>query len=261
MEETKRMDLRQVDDLVNKPQGSNGTVEKENNPADAATALQLFYFFKIPIRSIPGTQNSPGIKGIKIQSFLYLKESLLVFFETHIRFQLPFSFSFSSSGIEGWGHCKDAIQMLCVENVAGAPIADVLGPEATMGRSSDRYIGSIDFTSMLLWSLENWEKAGSPKEGRDGSGEETSISSLLPMPEQNCEEAGSPTEGRDGSGEETGRNSLLSMLEQNPQIVRGIGEILPLGTILTCSPRRYPFSCFANASKTSAACCACHGET
>ncbi|GLT42807.1 hypothetical protein SLA2020_167890 [Shorea laevis] len=35
---------------------------------------------------------------------------------------------------------------------------------------------------------------------------------------ENCEKARSPTEGRDGSGEETRRNSLLSMLEQNPQI-------------------------------------------
>ncbi|GLT42808.1 hypothetical protein SLA2020_167900 [Shorea laevis] len=61
MQETKRMDLRQLDDLVNKPQGGIGTAEKENNPADAATALQLF-LHKIPIRSIPGIQNSPVLE-------------------------------------------------------------------------------------------------------------------------------------------------------------------------------------------------------
>lgn len=49
---------------------------------------------------------------------------------------------------------RDAVHLLYKENVSGAPIADLLDTDATIGRFSDRYIGFIDFASIILWSLE-----------------------------------------------------------------------------------------------------------
>lgn len=44
---------------------------------------------------------------------------------------------------------KEAICFLYEKNVSGALIAD-----AASGRFSDRYIGLIDFSDMVLWCLE-----------------------------------------------------------------------------------------------------------
>ena len=49
---------------------------------------------------------------------------------------------------------KDAIHMLYEKDIFGAPIADDLGPNTSDIRSSNRYIGFIDFASMVLWCLE-----------------------------------------------------------------------------------------------------------
>ena len=52
---------------------------------------------------------------------------------------------------------RDAIHMLYEKDVFGAPIADVLDlDESTSAtrRFSDKYIGFIDFASMVLWCLE-----------------------------------------------------------------------------------------------------------
>lgn len=56
------------------------------------------------------------------------------------------------------GHTvREAIHMLFEKNVCGAPIADALDPDATVARFSDRYIGFINFASILLWSLHKCE--------------------------------------------------------------------------------------------------------
>lgn len=46
------------------------------------------------------------------------------------------------------------MQLLYEKNVSGAPIADLLDPDTTTGRFSDRYIGFIDFASIILWFLK-----------------------------------------------------------------------------------------------------------
>ena len=56
--------------------------------------------------------------------------------------------------LETGDNVKDAIELLYTKNASGAPIADVLDPDITVGRFSDRYIGFIDFATMVLWSLE-----------------------------------------------------------------------------------------------------------
>lgn len=145
------MDLKEL--TKDKPDGRDFTAEKHST-TDSATALQLF-LDRIPVRSIPGIKNGSSV--------LELETGVTV---------------------------KDAIELLYEKNVWIAPIADVLDPESTIGRSSDRYIGFIDFASMILWSLENCGAANSQPERRSISGEK----------------------------EESGGISLLSMLDQNPQI-------------------------------------------
>lgn len=54
---------------------------------------------------------------------------------------------------------RDAIQFLYEMNVSGAPIADTSdlnfdAAPAAPRLLCDRYIGFIDFASMVLWSLE-----------------------------------------------------------------------------------------------------------
>ncbi|TYH85494.1 hypothetical protein ES332_D02G270500v1 [Gossypium tomentosum] len=96
-----------------------------NNPetdSDSATALQLF-LDRIPINnSIPGIKNSPVVE---------LKTGDTV---------------------------KDAIEFLYTKNAFGAPIVDVLDPEIPLTRFPDRYIGFLDFATLVLWSLQNASK-------------------------------------------------------------------------------------------------------
>ncbi|EOX97978.1 SNF1-related protein kinase regulatory subunit gamma 1, putative [Theobroma cacao] len=80
---------------------------------------------------------------------------------------------------------KDAIELLYTKNVFGAPIADVLDPDTTVGRFFDRYIGFIDFATMVLWSLEKCEKAGVPTDS--GASEETGKSSIMSLLEQDAD--------------------------------------------------------------------------
>lgn len=57
---------------------------------------------------------------------------------------------------------RDAIQLLHEKNIFGAPILDpVTAPE----RFLNRYIGVIDFASMFLWSIEEYEKGDVETEG------------------------------------------------------------------------------------------------
>ncbi|TYH85493.1 hypothetical protein ES332_D02G270500v1 [Gossypium tomentosum] len=99
-----------------------------NNPetdSDSATALQLF-LDRIPINnSIPGIKNSPVVE---------LKTGDTV---------------------------KDAIEFLYTKNAFGAPIVDVLDPEIPLTRFPDRYIGFLDFATLVLWSLQVGELAKS----------------------------------------------------------------------------------------------------
>ncbi|XP_050261237.1 SNF1-related protein kinase regulatory subunit gamma-1-like [Quercus robur] len=130
---------------------SNKT-EHGNQDVDYGTALQLF-LDHIPISSIPGIKNS---------SVLELRTGDSV---------------------------RDAIHMLYEKDVFGAPIADVLDlDESTSAtrRFSDKYIGFIDFASMVLWCLEELEM-----EERHTNG---------------------------NGGKEIKKNGFTTMLEQNPDI-------------------------------------------
>ncbi|OMO75634.1 Cystathionine beta-synthase, core [Corchorus olitorius] len=138
---------------------------RENNPEkDSASALQVF-LDRIPISSIPGIKNSPGI-AVELKTGDYV---------------------------------KDAIELLYTKNAFGAPIAEDLDPDTTVGRFLDRYIGFIDFATMFLWSLEKCEK------GRVPTAHANTIAS---------------------DHEETVKGSFLNLLEHNPEIGQTkVGEL------------------------------------
>ncbi|XP_057966211.1 uncharacterized protein LOC131156499 [Malania oleifera] len=106
------------DNLISKLHDDDSSYSAGAGKTDSSSALQLF-LNHIPISSIPGIRNPPVLE-------LKTGDSL-----------------------------RDAIHLLYKKNVSGAPIADVVvDPNAAARRFSDRYIGFIDFASMLLWSLE-----------------------------------------------------------------------------------------------------------
>ncbi|KAH1099045.1 hypothetical protein J1N35_015966 [Gossypium stocksii] len=126
MQDTRRTDLNLLEGGVLKE--AEGTIKADHvgsNPetdSDSATALQLF-LDRIPINnSIPGIKNSPVVE---------LKTGDTV---------------------------KDAIEFLYTKNACGAPIVDVLDPEIPLTRFPDRYIGFLDFPTLVLWSLQNASK-------------------------------------------------------------------------------------------------------
>ncbi|XP_061372689.1 SNF1-related protein kinase regulatory subunit gamma-1-like [Gastrolobium bilobum] len=126
---------RQIADVLNVSDG--GLADKEKNLSgsinnnhqhvqnDSGSALQQF-LDHIPISSIAGIKDSPVLE-------LKAGDSL-----------------------------RDAIHMLYEKDIFAAAIVDVLDPDtATIRiRFSDRYIGFIDFASMVLWCLEEYEKIG-----------------------------------------------------------------------------------------------------
>ncbi|OMO74326.1 Cystathionine beta-synthase, core [Corchorus capsularis] len=149
MQETTRADLRQLEEVMKEttPTADHG----EKNPEkDSATALQVF-LDRIPISSIPGIKNSPGI-AVELKTGDYV---------------------------------KDAIELLYTKNAFGAPIAEDLDPDTTVGRFLDRYIGFIDFATMFLWSLEKCEKGCVPTAHAIASDEETVKGSFLNLLERN----------------------------------------------------------------------------
>ncbi|XP_012067247.2 SNF1-related protein kinase regulatory subunit gamma-1 [Jatropha curcas] len=75
---------------------------------------------------------------------------------------------------------KDSIQLLHEKNVSGAPITDV-------GRFSNQYVGFIDFVSLVLWSLEQCEKAHIQAKHNSGGDDGTGKSSFFALLEQNPE--------------------------------------------------------------------------
>ncbi|KAL5858217.1 hypothetical protein ACOSQ3_005675 [Xanthoceras sorbifolium] len=165
MKETKKMDLKQLEDVMKDPGGGGGggggggVVEKKETlnsdhiqnkpPLDSATALQAF-LDHIPISSIPGIKNSPELQVLEL---------------------------------DAGKSVRDAIELLYEKNVCGAPIADVADPDATIGRFSDRYIGFIDLASIILWSLEKCETAHI--QTKDSGGGEPGKSGFFTMLEQN----------------------------------------------------------------------------
>ncbi|TYH26261.1 hypothetical protein ES288_A03G236900v1 [Gossypium darwinii] len=126
MQDTRRTDMKLLEGGVLKE--AEETIKADhvgNNPetdSDSATALQLF-LDRIPINnSIPGIKNSPVVE---------LKTGDTV---------------------------KDAIEFLYSKNAFGAPIVDVLDPEIPLTRFPYRYIGFLDFATLVLWSLQNASK-------------------------------------------------------------------------------------------------------
>ncbi|KAE9448576.1 hypothetical protein C3L33_19529, partial [Rhododendron williamsianum] len=162
MQERREMDLRKVEQIMGESKG--GVVDNKdilnsskqavnmaagNNPTNAvesSTALQRF-LDRIPIASIPGINNSSAAgTSVPPQFLMELKT----------------------------GDCLgDAIRLLHEKNVFGAPIAvDALDMDtATISRKfSDGYIGFIDFARMVLWSLEECERAGTQTKEESNNG-------------------------------------------------------------------------------------------
>ncbi|KAJ6671389.1 hypothetical protein OIU85_015166 [Salix viminalis] len=168
MEESKMMDFRKLEDVMKQPEDFSVVDEKESvvsnfmadlkhHQLDPGSALQMF-LDHIPISSIPGIKNSPVVE------------------------------------LNAEDRVKDAIHLLYEKNVSGAPIADVVDPDTIIGRFSDRYVGYIDLAGMVLWSLEECEKA--------------------------------PVQTRGTGGDENGKGSIFTMLEDNPRIGQAkVGEL------------------------------------
>ncbi|XP_059654881.1 SNF1-related protein kinase regulatory subunit gamma-1-like [Cornus florida] len=161
------MDLRGIGQVMKDSKGDNNhpvssSSDGRSNPhadADSATALQLF-LDRIPINSIPGINNSSTVSELKK------------------------------------GDClADAIRLMYKKNVFGAPIADdVLDSDTTTNKFLDKFMGFIDFPTMVLWCLEE------------------------------CEDVHIHT--KDEEGNEMGSNSFFSMLDQNPRVAQTkIGEL------------------------------------
>ncbi|KAF6166687.1 hypothetical protein GIB67_005549 [Kingdonia uniflora] len=128
------MDLRHIENII-KDSESDSAQKKEtiistlqtkchdDTAIDSGSALQLF-LDHITINSIPGIRNSSVLE-------LYSEDCL-----------------------------KEAIKLLYEKNVFGAPITDALEeePKPELEKFLDRYIGFIDFATMVLWSIEERDK-------------------------------------------------------------------------------------------------------
>ncbi|CAN1125314.1 SNF1-related protein kinase regulatory subunit gamma-1, partial [Linum perenne] len=136
MQEPKKvMEVGREDDGIKNPEGesivdSNFITDlkqkqhiHDQNQLDSGTALQTF-LDHIPINAIPGIHNSSSVMEVKAGDSV-----------------------------------RDAIDMLYKKNVLGAPIADFIDPENMSGRVSDRYMGFIDFSRMLLWCIHKCDKS------------------------------------------------------------------------------------------------------
>ncbi|KAF6171176.1 hypothetical protein GIB67_027982 [Kingdonia uniflora] len=128
------MDLRHIEniikdsesDLAQKKETIISTLQTkchDDTAIDSGSALQLF-LDHITINSIPGIRNSSVLE-------LYSEDCL-----------------------------KEAIKLLYEKNVFGAPITDALEeePKPELEKFLDRYIGFIDFATMVLWSIEERDK-------------------------------------------------------------------------------------------------------
>ncbi|XP_050232017.1 SNF1-related protein kinase regulatory subunit gamma-1-like [Mercurialis annua] len=163
MQEANKMSSKQVKDglkcLKDEKIVENSNIKNQKHQElDHGSALQVF-LDRIPINSIPGIRNSPVVE------------------------------------LKSGDSVKDAIELLYEKNVCGAPIvADVVNPETSFGRFSDQYLGFIDFFSLVLWFLEECEKAN--------------------------------LQAKENSGGDTEKNSFLTLLEQNPEVSQTkVGEL------------------------------------
>ncbi|KAK6946272.1 CBS domain [Dillenia turbinata] len=121
-EEIERIGVRNtlLENHGNPPPQDINQNQAKGEAIDSGSALQMF-LNRIPINSIPGLRNSPVLE-LKTQDCL-----------------------------------RDAIWLLHQKNVFGAPIADEeLGSDA-IARFSNRYIGFLDFATMVLWCLKEIE--------------------------------------------------------------------------------------------------------
>ncbi|KAL9276459.1 hypothetical protein ACSQ67_026004 [Phaseolus vulgaris] len=100
---------------------SLGNGDNQHVQIDSGSALQQF-LDHIPISSIAGIKNSPVLE------------------------------------LKAGDSIRDAIHMLYEKDVFSAAIVDVLDSNANSVTFSDQYIGLVDFTSMVLWCLEEYGK-------------------------------------------------------------------------------------------------------
>ncbi|XP_028767878.1 SNF1-related protein kinase regulatory subunit gamma-1-like [Neltuma alba] len=92
----------------------------EQSQVDSGSALQQF-LDRIPLSSVSGIQSSFALE------------------------------------LKAGDTVKDAIRMLYENDLFGAPMADVLDPNAPRMEFSYRYIGFLDFSTMVLWCIEEYE--------------------------------------------------------------------------------------------------------
>ncbi|XP_054787871.1 SNF1-related protein kinase regulatory subunit gamma-1-like [Prosopis cineraria] len=98
----------------------NDDDDNKQSQIDSGSALQQF-LDRIPLRSISGIQSSFALE------------------------------------LKAGDSVKDAIRMLYENDLFGAPIADVLDPDAPRMEFSYRYIGFLDFSTMVLWCIQEYE--------------------------------------------------------------------------------------------------------
>ncbi|XP_020210578.1 SNF1-related protein kinase regulatory subunit gamma-1-like [Cajanus cajan] len=114
-----------VDVLASEDKEKNLTSSLNNDgqhvQIDSGSALQQF-LDHIPISSIAGIKNSPVLE------------------------------------LKAGDSIRDAIHVLYEKDIFSAAIFDVSDSDTASVRFSDRYIGLIDFTSMVLWCLEEYDK-------------------------------------------------------------------------------------------------------
>ncbi|TKY75404.1 SNF1-related protein kinase regulatory subunit gamma-1 [Spatholobus suberectus] len=125
MQSRKIADVLKVTDggLEDKEKNLTSSLDNDNHHVqiDSGSALQQ-YLDHIPISSIAGIKNSPVLE------------------------------------LKAGDSIRDAIHMLYKKDIFAAAIVDVLSSDTASIRLSDRYIGLIDFTSMVLWCLEEYDK-------------------------------------------------------------------------------------------------------
>ena len=158
--------MRQLEGVMKETEETAMADHVEDKPGnDYASALQLF-LDGIPINSsIPGIKNALGNSFVTYYRHLFFSKDglnptgfLLLVATGYPMLSMEFvflsRFNLQILELKTGDNVKNAIELLYTKNAFGALIADVLDPDITVGRFSDRYIGFIDFATMVLWSLE-----------------------------------------------------------------------------------------------------------
>ncbi|KAL2346119.1 hypothetical protein Fmac_000119 [Flemingia macrophylla] len=121
MQSKKTVDVLSALETASEEKEKNLNNDGHHVQIDSGSALQQF-LDRIPISSIAGIQSSPVLE------------------------------------LKAGDTVRDAIHVLYEKDIFSAAIVDVSDSNTASTRFSDRYIGLIDFTSMVLWCLEEYDK-------------------------------------------------------------------------------------------------------